>query len=147
MSEISQNVAVLLIEDTATDAELCIRTLKKQNIANEIVWLKDGAEALAYLFDVDAVPRRVPRLVLLDLHLPKVHGLEVLRRIKSDERTRTIPVVVLTSSKEDRDIVESYKFGGNSYVSKPVEFAAFVTTISQLGLYWLITNHPLHAKD
>jgi two-component system, response regulator len=85
MSEISQNVAVLLIEDTATDAELCIRTLKKQNIANEMVWLKDGAEALAYLFDVDTAPRRVPRLVLLDLHLPRVHGLEVLRRIKSDE--------------------------------------------------------------
>jgi two-component system response regulator len=143
MSEPLQEVAVLLVEDTATDAELCIRTLRKQNIANEIVWLKDGAEALAYLFDA---PRAAtPRLVLLDLHLPKVAGLEVLRRIKQDDRTKSIPVVILTSSREDRDIVESYNLGVNSFVSKPVEFSAFATTIAQIGLYWLITNHRPHA--
>jgi two-component system response regulator len=146
MSQTLQNVAVLLVEDTATDAELCIRTLKKQNIASEIVWLKDGAEALVYLFDVATPHRGMPRLVLLDLSLPKVHGLEVLRRIKLDERTRNIPVVVLTSSKEDRDIVESYILGANSYVSKPVEFPSLVATIAQLGLYWLITNHPPRAS-
>ncbi len=132
-----------MIEDTATDAELCIRTLKKHNISNKIVWVKDGAEAIDYFFDesANAQPRAMPRLVLLDLHLPKVSGLEVLRRLKQNPRSKSIPVVVLTSSKEDRDIVESYNLGVNSYVSKPVEFTLFVETITQLGLYWLITNH------
>ena len=132
-----------MIEDTATDAELCIRTLKKHNISNKIIWLKDGAEALDYFFDEspDAEPRAMPKLVLLDLHLPKVSGLEVLRQLKQDPRSKSIPVVVLTSSKEDRDIVESYNLGVNSYVSKPVEFSLFVQTVTQLGLYWLITNH------
>jgi two-component system response regulator len=148
MRKALQEVEVLLVEDTATDAELCIRTLKKQNIANDIVWVKDGAEALDYLFDAspDAEPRDMPNLILLDLHLPKVHDLEVLRQIKQDHRTKSIPVVVLTSSKEDRDIVESYDLGVNSYVSKPVEFDDFAKTIAQLGLYWLMVNHSPIAK-
>jgi two-component system response regulator len=113
MNQVLQEVEVLLIEDTATDAELCIRTLKKHNISNKIVWVKDGAEAIDYFFDEspDVEPRAMPRLVLLDLHLPKVSGLEVLRRLKQDPRSKSIPVVVLTSSKEDRDIVESYNLG------------------------------------
>jgi DNA-binding response OmpR family regulator len=147
MSEALQVLEVLLVEDTATDAELCMRTLKKQNVANEIVWLKDGAEALDYLFDESAAAKRrgMPRLILLDLNLPKVNGLEVLRRVKQDHLTKCVPVVVLTSSKEDRDIVESYNLGVNSYISKPVEFSAFVETIAQLGLYWLMVNHAPHA--
>ena len=147
MSEALQVLEVLLVEDTATDAELCMRTLKKQNVANEIVWLKDGAEALDYLFDESAAAKRrgMPRLILLDLNLPKVNGLEVLRRVKQDHLTKCVPVVVLTSSKEDRDIVESYNLGVNSYISKPVEFSAFVKTIAQLGLYWLMVNHAPHA--
>jgi two-component system response regulator len=149
MSETAQDVEVLLVEDTATDAELCIRTLKKQNIANEIVWVKDGAEALEYLLGESpgATRRAVPRLILLDLHLPKVQGLEVLRLIKQDQRTRCIPVVVLTSSKEDRDIVDSYDLGVNSYISKPVEFSAFVKIIAQLGLYWLMVNHAPQTRN
>jgi two-component system response regulator len=132
MNQALQEVEVLLIEDTATDAELCIRTLKKHNISNKIVWVKDGAEAIDYFFDEspNVKPRAMPRLVLLDLHLPKVSGLEVLRRLKQDPRSKSIPVVVLTSSKEDRDIVESYNLGVNSYVSKPVEFTLFVETIT-----------------
>jgi CheY-like chemotaxis protein len=148
MSEALRAVEVLLVEDTATDAELCMRTLKKQNIASGIVWVRDGAEALDYLFDgsPDAKRRGMPKLILLDLHLPKVQGLEVLRQVKQDPRTKCIPVVVLTSSKEDRDIVESYDLGVNSYISKPVEFSAFVKTIVQLGLYWLMVNHAPHTK-
>ena len=147
MNKPLQEVEVLLIEDTATDAELCIRTLKKHNIANAIVWVEDGAAALDYLFgvDPDIVPRGAPRLILLDLHLPKVHGLEVLRRIKQDSNTRTIPVVVLTSSTEDRDIVESYDLGVNSYISKPVDFSSFADAIAQMGLYWLVMNRSPHA--
>jgi two-component system response regulator len=149
MSEALQEVEVLLVEDTATDAELCMRTLKKQNIANAIVWVKDGAEALDYLFDESpaAARRGMPKLILLDLHLPKVQGLDVLRIIKQDLRTKPIPVVVLTSSKEDRDIVESYNLGVNSYISKPVEFSAFVATIAQLGMYWLMVNHTPYARS
>lgn len=143
MSEDLHEVEVLLVEDTATDAELCMRTLAKQNIANEVVWVKDGAEALDYLFDESFAAKRrgMPKLILLDLQLPKVEGLEVLRRIKQDDRTKCVPVVVLTSSKDDRDILESYSLGVNSYISKPVEFSAFVKTIAQLGLYWLMVNH------
>jgi two-component system response regulator len=148
MSKDLQEVEVLLVEDTATDAELCMRTLIKQNIANEVIWVKDGAEALDYLFDESFAAKRrgMPKLILLDLQLPKVQGLEVLRRIKQDDRTKSVPVVVLTSSKEDRDIVESYDLGVNSYISKPVEFSAFVKTITQLGVYWLMVNHAPHTK-
>jgi two-component system response regulator len=144
MTDVSQELEVLLVEDTATDAELCIRTLKKQNMANQIVWVKDGAEALDYLFGAGAAAgtRPLPRVVLLDLQLPKVSGLEVLQKIKGDKYTKDIPVVVLTSSKDDRDIVKSYRLGVNSFISKPVSFDAFVETITQLGLYWLVINHP-----
>jgi two-component system, response regulator len=138
---------VLMVEDSATDAELCIRTLKKQGLANNIVWVKDGAEALEYLFrtDSDDQARELPKLVLLDLHLPKVSGLEVLHKIKTNDRTKLVPVVILTSSKEDRDIIEGYNLGVNSYLSKPVAFEDFITTVTQMGLYWLVVNHsPLH---
>jgi CheY-like chemotaxis protein len=139
-------VEILLVEDNATDAELCIRALKKHNLANNLVWVKDGAEALDFLFATGAYSDRdvttPPKVVLLDLRLPKVDGMEVLRRIKADERTRAIPVVVLTSSKEDRDIAESYQLGVNSFISKPVESDAFAKTVSELGLYWLLVNHP-----
>ncbi len=146
MTDAMTEVEILLVEDNPTDAELATRALKKSNLANKLVWVKDGAEALDFLFATGAYSQRsvpdVPKVILLDLRLPKVDGLEVLRRVKGDERTRTIPVVVLTSSKEDRDVAESYKFGVNSYISKPVEFDAFAKTVAELGMYWLLVNHP-----
>ena len=140
-------VEILLVEDNETDAELTIRALKRNNLANMLVWAKDGAEALDFIFgEVEYSERDIekglPRLILLDLRMPKVDGLEVLQTIKADERTKMIPVVVLTSSKEDRDIVESYELGVNSYVSKPVEFDAFTEAVSTLGLYWMLLNNP-----
>jgi CheY-like chemotaxis protein len=141
-----QEVEILLVEDNATDAELCIRALKHSNLANKLVWVRDGAEALDFLFATGSYAGRSvttpPKLVLLDLRLPKVGGMEVLRRIKEDESTRAIPVVVLTSSKDDRDGEESYQLGTNSFISKPVEFDEFAKTVSQLGLYWLLVNRP-----
>ncbi len=141
-----KEVEILLVEDNPTDAELCIRALKKSNLANNLVWVKDGAEALEFLFATGAYADRdvssPPKVVLLDLRLPKVDGMEVLRKVKADERTRAIPVVVLTSSKEDRDVAESYQLGVNSYISKPVEFDSFAKTVSELGLYWLLVNRP-----
>ncbi|MBI5429033.1 MAG: response regulator [Nitrosomonadales bacterium] len=146
MDSAVEEVEILLVEDNPTDAELCIRALKKNNLANKLVWVKDGAEALDFIFATGTFVRRPvgsgPKVILLDLHLPKVSGMEVLRRVKSDEHTRTIPVVVLTSSKEDRDVAESYQLGVNSYISKPVEFDEFAKTVSELGLYWLLVNHP-----
>lgn len=140
-------VEILLVEDNPTDAELCIRALKKNNLANRLVWVKDGAEALDFIFATGKYAGRdmaeVPRVILLDLRLPKVDGIEVLRKVKSEEMTKTIPVVVLTSSKEDRDVVESYKYGVNSYISKPVEFDEFADTVTHLGMYWLLLNRPL----
>ncbi len=140
-------VEILLVEDNETDAELTIRALKKNNLANKLVWAKDGAEALNFIFGEGEYSERdvekgLPRLILLDLRMPKVDGLEVLQAIKADERTKMIPVVVLTSSKEDRDIVESYELGVNSYVSKPVEFDEFTEAVSTLGLYWMLLNNP-----
>ncbi len=139
-------IEILLVEDTATDAELCILALKDRNLANHLVWVKDGAEALDFLFAsgqyADHQVGDVPKVVLLDLRLPKIDGLEVLRRLKADERTKHIPIVVLTSSKEDRDIVKSYNLGVNSYVSKPVDFDEFSKTVGELGLYWLLINRP-----
>ncbi|MCZ3367020.1 MULTISPECIES: response regulator [Methanobacterium] len=140
-------VEILLVEDNETDAELTIRALKRNNLANKLVWAKDGAEALDFIFGEGEYSERdiekgLPRLILLDLRMPKVDGLEVLQTIKADERTKMIPVVVLTSSKEDRDIVESYELGVNSYVSKPVEFDAFTEAVSTLGLYWMLLNNP-----
>ena len=141
-----EDVEILLVEDNPTDAELAIVALKERNLANKLVWVKDGAEALDFLFATGAYASRKvengPRVVLLDLRLPKVDGMEVLRRLKADERTRRIPVVVLTSSKEDRDVAESYNLGVNSYIGKPVEFDEFSDVVSQLGLYWLLINQP-----
>ena len=135
---------ILLVEDNPTDAELTIRTLKKCNLANNLVWVKDGAEALDFVFASGAFAdrdlRQLPRVILLDLRLPKVDGLEVLQKIRADERTKLIPVVVLSSSTQDKDIIESYRRGVNSYVSKPVEFEEFVKAVSQLGLYWMLVN-------
>ena len=146
MDDAVKEVEILLVEDNPTDAELAIRTLKKSNLANNLVWVKDGAEALDFIFATGTYSARDvkngPKVILLDLRLPKVDGMEVLRRVKGDERTRTIPVVVLTSSKEDRDVAESYHLGVNSYISKPVEFDAFAKTVSELGLYWLLVNRP-----
>ena len=139
-----KEVEILLVEDNQTDAELTTRALKKCNLANSLFWVKDGAEALDFIFARGVYANRNvkngPKVVLLDLRLPKVDGLEVLRQIKSDERTKMIPVVVLTSSKEEKDIVESYKLGVNSYVAKPVAFEQFVKAVSELGLYWLLIN-------
>ncbi len=150
MDDTVKEVEILLVEDNPTDAELCIRALKKSNLANKLVWVKDGAEALDFLFATGAYSGRQvasgPKVILLDLRLPKVDGMEVLRRVKNDERTRTIPVVVLTSSREDRDIVESYQLGVNSYISKPVGFDEFVRTVSELGFYWLLVNQPPVTK-
>jgi two-component system, response regulator len=139
-------VEILLVEDNATDAELTIRALKKQNFANNLVWVKDGAEALDFIFSTGVYSERneiaTPKLILLDLRLPKVDGMEVLKKIKADERTRRFPVVILTSSKEDRDIVESYKLGVNSYIAKPVDFEKFMEAVKGLGFYWLLLNQP-----
>ena len=146
MNESNGIVEILLVEDNPTDAELAMRSLKKSNLSNNLVWVKDGAQALDFLFCRGAYAGRdtknIPRVILLDLRLPKVDGLEVLRTIKSDERTKFIPVVVLTSSKEDRDITESYQLGVNSYISKPVEFDAFSKAVAELGMYWLLLNRP-----
>lgn len=142
----TNEVEILLVEDNETDAELTIRALKRNNLANKLVWVKDGAEALDFVFATGKYSQRsiegLPRLILLDLRMPKVDGLEVLQTIKADERTRKIPIVILTSSKEDKDIVESYKLGVNSYVSKPVEFDEFTEAVSTLGLYWMLLNNP-----
>lgn len=138
-------VEILLVEDNPHDAEMALRALKKHHLADKSYHVKDGVEALAFIFatgpymDRDTANR--PKLILLDLKLPRLDGLEVLRKIKSDEDTRVIPVVVLTSSKEERDIVETYKLGVNSYIVKPVDFDKFVEAVSQLGLYWLLLNH------
>ncbi len=133
---------ILLVEDNPDDELLTIRALKKNNIANEMVVARDGEEALAILHGehADASPEDPPEVVLLDLKLPKVDGLEVLRRIRSDPRTRFTPVVVLTSSKEERDIVESYELGANGYMRKPVDFEQFIDAVKTLGLYWLVLN-------
>ena len=143
---VNNEVEILLVEDNQTDAELTIRTLRKRNMANRLEWVKDGAEALDFIFATGKYFGRnminTPKVILLDLRLPKIDGLEVLQKIKSDERTKTIPVVILTSSNEDRDIAESYKLGVNSYITKPVDFDNFSETVSKLGFYWLLMNKP-----
>src|SRR5262245_3451237 len=137
-----QQVDILLVEDNPQDAEMTIRALRKHHLANSVHHVKDGAEAIEYLFGTsgDERRRRQPKVVLLDLKLPKVDGLEVRQRIKSDDAMRAIPVVVLTSSKEERDMVDSYRLGVNSYITKPVEFEKFMEAVQQLGLYWLLLN-------
>lgn len=138
-----QPIEVLLAEDTATDAEMTLRALKKVGVINRITWVKDGEEALDYVFRSGAYAERPagePKLILLDLKMPKVDGIEVLRRLKQTERTRSIPVVMLTSSAEERDMIQSYQFGVNSYIVKPVEFDKFVEEVSKVGFYWAIVN-------
>jgi CheY-like chemotaxis protein len=139
-----KTVEILLVEDSDDDAELTLRALKKRRLTNQLHRVKDGAEALDFLFSTGEYAARAtatsPRVVLLDLKLPKVDGLEVLRRIKTDPRTQAIPVVVLTSSREDRDLIESYRLGVNSYIVKPVEFDKFLDAVEQLGLYWALLN-------
>ena len=135
---------ILLVEDNPDDEALTIRALKKNNIGNDLAVVRDGAEALEFLFCTGAYadrnPNDRPQVILLDINLPKVDGLEVLRRIRADESTRLLPVVILTSSKEEQDMIRSYSLGANSYVRKPVDFDQFVEAVRQLGLYWLILN-------
>jgi two-component system, response regulator len=142
----SRGNIILLVEDNADDVELTLRAFGKSKILNEIVVVGDGVEALDYLFATGVHsgrdPNSMPEVILLDLKLPKIGGLEVLRRMRADERTRRIPVVVLTSSNEERDILTSYDLGANSFVRKPVDFAQFVEAARHLGLYWLVMNEP-----
>jgi CheY-like chemotaxis protein len=137
-------VEILLVEDSPTDAELALRALKRNHLANNIHWVKDGAEALDFVFCrgqyAERSPAQKPRLMLLDLKLPKIGGLEVLKAIKSDERTRAIPVVVLTSSAEECDVEETYRNYVNSYIVKPVDFAQFLEVVAKANYYWLATN-------
>lgn len=142
---------ILLVEDNPDDEKLTLRALKKNNIQNEVAVARDGEEALDYLFgDTGAgggKKRPLPVVVLLDIKLPKVDGLEILRRIRADSRTRLLPVVILTSSKEEQDLSKGYSLGANSYVRKPVDFTQFVEAVRQLGLYWLILNEPPPRSD
>ncbi len=138
-------IEILLVEDNPDDLELTLHALRQENLANQIVIARDGEEALDFLFRRGAHARTTgppPKMVLLDIKLPKVDGLEVLRQIKSDERTKNIPVVILTSSKEERDVMNGYKLGVNSYIQKPVDFDQFRATVKKLGFYWVVINHP-----
>jgi DNA-binding response OmpR family regulator len=141
---------ILLVEDNGDDEALTLRALKKNNIRNEVVVAHDGAKALDFLFGSGAYAGRdlhvMPTVTLLDLKLPKVDGLEVLRRIRADDRTKLLPVVILTSSKEEQDIITGYSLGANSYIRKPVDFAQFTEAIRELGLYWLVMNEPPPAR-
>ena len=143
---------ILIVEDNPDDEALTIRALKKNNIGNRLVVVRDGVEALDFLFCTgiysDRDPHDLPQTILLDLRLPKVDGLEVLRRIRADQHTSMLPVVILTSSKEEQDVIEGYKYGANSYIRKPVDFDQFVNSVRQLGLYWLVLNEaPSLQKD
>lgn len=138
-----QNVEILLVEDSAADAEMTLRTLKKASIANSVEWVRDGVEALEYLFCEGQYEGRSngrPRMVLLDLKMPRMDGMQVLERMKADARTSSIPVVMMTSSREEGDLLRSYELGVNSYIVKPVDFGEFAETVSQVGMYWLIAN-------
>lgn len=140
---------ILLVEDNANDVEFTLRALEKHNLATKVFVVKDGEEALEFIFATGRYAERnvspLPKVILLDLKLPKVNGLEVLKKVKADPRTKMIPVVVVTSSKEDSDLKESYKLGVNSYIVKPIEFDDFAAALSQVGLYWMILNKPPHA--
>jgi CheY-like chemotaxis protein len=144
------NAPILLVEDNKDDEALTLRALRKSNILNEVIVVRDGAEALDFLFIRGAHagrdPSIVPQVVLMDLNLPKVSGLNVLKQLRADERTKMLPVVVLTSSKEDEDIIESYALGANSYIRKPVELLRFTEAVKTLGLYWLLLNESLPPR-
>ena len=133
-------IEILLAEDNVEDAEMTMRALRRNNLANQLHWAKDGAEALDYIRNAP----RAPKLILLDIKMPRVDGIEVLRQLKSDPATRAIPVVVMTSSNEERDVVESYRLGVNSYIVKPVQFEQFMQTVANIGLYWMLTNRVPH---
>lgn len=136
-------VDILLVEDNPNDAELALHALKKHNLANRVEWVKDGEAALDFLFQRGNYadrPDTLPKVVLLDLRLPKVDGIEVLRQMRANPNTRELPVVVLTSSKEERDVIDTYKLGVNSYVAKPVAFDEFAKTVAELGMYWVLVN-------
>jgi two-component system, response regulator len=139
-----KNATILLVEDNPDDEALTLRALKKNHVGNTVYVVHDGAEALDFLFCTgiygDRDPNDLPQLILLDIKLPKIDGLEVLRRIRRDKRTQLLPVVILTSSKEEQDLIEAYKGGANSYVRKPVDFTEFAKSIQQLGMYWLVLN-------
>jgi two-component system, response regulator len=141
---VESEVEILMVEDNPYDADLAIRALKRHNLANKLVLLNDGAEALEFIFGTGMYEGRnveiTPKVILLDLKMPRVSGLEVLEKIKSDSRTKVIPVVILTSSAEDPDVRRSYELGANSYIVKPVEFENFARTISELGMYWMVIN-------
>ncbi len=142
-------VEILLVEDNPYDVELTLHALDKSHITNHIHVVRDGAEALEFIFCTGAYAERgiqnPPKVILLDLKLPKVDGMEVLRQVKADPRTQMIPVVVLTSSREERDVVESYRLGVNSYIVKPVDFEKFTEAVQRMGLYWLLLNQPMHT--
>lgn len=146
MNQEPNKVEILLVEDNMNDAELIIRALRKVNLANHLVHVKDGAEALDFIFAKGEFSNReikkTPRVILLDIKMPRVDGIEVLRQIKANEETKLIPVVIMTSSKEEQDIIKSYQLGVNSFVVKPVDFKDFAKAVSELGLYWVLTNHP-----
>jgi len=137
---------ILLAEDNAEDAEMTMRALRRNNLVNQLHWVKDGAEALDYLFCTGAYAgrsaSRPPKLVLLDIKMPRVDGIEVLRQMKSDASLRTVPVVILTSSREESDLISSYGLGANAYVVKPVDFDGFISAVSQLGVFWAVVNEP-----
>lgn len=137
--KMNQPIDILLVEDNPDDADMVIRALKKNNLTSRLLHLEDGKEALDFLYDEE---NSMPRVILLDLKMPRVDGIEVLRKLKGDEKRRVIPVVMLTSSKEERDIVESYRLGANAYIVKPVDFEKFTSAITQLGLFWLFLNQP-----
>lgn len=149
----STDTEILLVEDNPTDLELALRIFKKHRIANRIEVARDGEQALDFLFGEGVHASRgtiqIPKVILLDLKLPKIGGIEVLRRIKNDPRTRTIPIVVLTSSREEKDLLESYQLGVNSYIVKPVDFDQFSDCLKQIGMYWLLSNAPpkIHAPQ
>lgn len=142
----SENLDILLVEDNQNDMDLAVHALRREKLANNILVARDGEEALDFIFCRGAFAQRSfeqpPKLVLLDLKLPKVDGMEVLKQVKSDPRTKTIPIVIMTSSKEERDLVASYNLGVNSYIQKPVDFAQFRETVKSVGLYWLVINQP-----
>jgi CheY-like chemotaxis protein len=138
-----EHVQILLVEDSKADAEMTVRTLKRRGIANNIEWVRDGVEALDYLHCTGAYAGRTngyPKLVLMDLKMPRMNGLQVLERMKQDPRTKTIPVVMMTSSREEGDLLASYRLGVNSFVVKPVEFSDFAETVAQVGMYWILAN-------